>query len=175
MAEDGYVPIATATGSGNPATIDFTGIPAGYGHLVLQGIVGNAASETYGELTVQANADTGTNYCWNRFGMVNGGSIAAHRNDSQPSCYLTQGPGASASTSAYIPFRAYIFGYDNANRYTTFHTHSSYAFSTSYNMNRIWTGLWKDTSTVTSLKLTMAPSVGGFMTISRLSLYGFVK
>ena len=155
MAQEGYVPITTVTGSGNPTYIDITGIPATYAHLCLIGNMASTRAVDYEGFEMQLNGDTGSNYQWQRAGMTFSTTINAYRNTGQSKMYLLDSIGTTVS-STINPIWA-KGGYAST--------------SASYASNKLWSGSWLNTAAVSSMRITAG--TGNFTTTSRLTLYGF--
>ena len=161
MAQEGYFPITTVTGSGNPTYIDITGIPATYAHLCL---IGNMAS-------TRAVDYEGFDQ-WQRAGMTSSTTVNAHRNTGQATMYLLDSIGTSVSSTIIPMVECMIFGYADTSRYTNIWAKGGFAStSASYGSNKLWSGSWLNTAAVSSMRITAG--TGNFTTTSRLTLYGF--
>lgn len=172
MAQDGYFPIATVTGSGNPTYIDITGIPATYAHLCLIGNMASTRAIAFEGFEIQFNGDTGSNYQWQRAGMTNSTTVNAYRNTGQSKMYLLDSIGTSVSSTIDPMVECMIFGYADTSRYTNIWAKGGYAStSASYASNKLWSGSWLNTAAVSSMRITAG--TGNFTTTSRLTLYGF--
>ena len=174
MSKEGWIPITTVTGSGNPASIDITSIPATYAHLCL---IGNMAStratvmESFEMQFGSPSIDTGSNYQWQRLGFSNNTTVNGYRNTGQSSMYLLSSLGTTVSTTTDPMVECMIFGYADTSRYTNIWAKGGYGISTSYGSSKLWVGTWGDTSAVSALRVTAG--TGNFTTTSRLTLYGF--
>jgi hypothetical protein len=172
MAQEGYVPITTVTGSGNPTYIDITGIPATYAHLCLIGNMASTRAVDYEGFEMRLNGDTGSNYQWQRAGMTFSTTINAYRNTGQSKMYLLDSIGTTVSSTINPMVECMIFGYADTSRYTNIWAKGGYAStSASYASNKLWSGSWLNTAAVSSMRITAG--TGNFTTTSRLTLYGF--
>jgi hypothetical protein len=172
MAQEGYFPITTVTGSGNPTYIDITGIPATYAHLCLIGNMASTRAVDYEGFEMQLNGDTGSNYQWQRAGMTFSTTINAYRNTGQSKMYLLDSIGTTVSSTINPMVECMIFGYADTSRYTNIWAKGGYAStSASYASNKLWSGSWLNTAAVSSMRITAG--TGNFTTTSRLTLYGF--
>jgi hypothetical protein len=154
--------IATLTGDGTATSLTFSSIPSSYKHLQIRAITKDTSGE---EVGIRYNGDTGTNY--------------SHH-------YIRSfGPSASGSaTQSRINFMGITISTANVMGATIIDLHD-YASSTKYKTVRAFmgyennssgsiylsSGLWQDTSAVTSLTLL---NIGGvaFTTTTVFSLYG---
>lgn len=154
-----YEPIATTTLSGSQSTIDFTSISASYTDLKLVVV---PITSTAATLRIGFNSDTGTNY--SRTQMDGDGTTA------------TSGRSTSANnialglTSATIPVlqTVDIFSYAGSTNKTTLGF-----FANDYNGSgnvRVNVGLWRSTSAITAINLTL--NTGSFSAGTTATLYG---
>jgi hypothetical protein len=171
MSKEGWIPITTVTGSGNPAYIDITSIPATYAHLCLIGNMASTRATVLEQFEMQLNGDTGSNYQWQRAGITNSTTIAAYRNTGQSQMYLLDSIGSTVATLTNPMVECMIFGYADTSRYTNIWAKGGYSSSGSYGSSKLWSGTWLNTAAVTSLRVTAG--TGNFTTTSRLTLYGF--
>ena len=174
MAQDGYFPITTVTGSGNPSYIDITGIPNTYAHLCLVGSMASTRATVLEQFEINFGSptiDTGSNYQWQRAGFTNNTTVSAYRNTGTAAIYLVDSVGTSVNSLLNAQVECLIFGYADTSRYTNIWAKGGYAYSASYGSSKLWSGTWTDTSEVSSLRVTAGS--GNFTTTSRLTLYGF--
>lgn len=171
MAQDGYFPIATVTGSGNPSYIDITGIPNTYAHLCLVGSMASTRATVLEQFELTFNGDSGTNYQWQRAGFTNNTTVGAYRNASTANMYLVDSVGTSVNSLLNAQVECLIFGYADTSRYTNIWAKGGYAYSGAYGSSKLWSGTWKNTAEVSSLRVIAGS--GNFSTTSRLTLYGF--
>ena len=175
MAKDGYFPITTVTGSGNPSYIDITGIPNTYAHLCLVGSMASTRATVLEQFELNFGSptiDSGMNYQWQRAGFTNSTTVNAHRNATTANMYLLDSVGTSVSSLINGQVECLIFGYADTSRYTNIWAKGGYAgITASHGSSKLWSGTWADTSEVSALRVTAGS--GNFSTTSRLTLYGF--
>jgi|APGre2960657404_1045060.scaffolds.fasta_scaffold91555_2 hypothetical protein len=148
-----YEPIAT-TSFTSVNNLTFTSIPATYTDLY---IVFDAIGTTVTNLSLQFNADTGSNYS-QTYLLGDGSSASSGRNSNQTSAYLT-----AIYTDRTI-CNISIMNYANTTTYKTCLSRlSSAAFQTSATVN-----LWRSTAAITSVKIL---DLGGAIT-GNATLYG---
>ena len=175
MAQDGYFPIKTVTGSGNPSYIDMEDIPNTYAHLCLVGSMASTRATVLEQFELNfgtgGTIDSGSNYQWQRAGFTNNTTVSAYRNTGTAAIYLVDSVGTSVNSLLNAQVECLIFGYADTSRYTNIWAKGGYAYSASYGSSKLWSGTWTDTSEVSSLRVTAGS--GNFSTTSRLTLYGF--
>ena len=160
FAPSSYESIATVTvGGGGAANVEFTSIPATYTHLQIRGIGLITSGDGF---TVQFNSDTGSNYSWHQL-WGNGDVANSNSGATQTFMYMAYGGGSSTAPNAFVTD---ILDYKNTNKYKTIRSLSGNDLNTSGNV-QFWSGNWRSTSAITSLKVT-AP----FNQYSQLALYG---
>jgi len=173
MSKEGWIPITTVTGSGNPASIDITSIPATYAHLCLIGNMASTRATVLEQFTIQLGSpsiDTGSNYQWQRLGMTNNTTVSGWKATGESAMYLIDSVGSSLGNLDPMT-ECMIFGYADTNRYTSIWAKGGYAYNGTYGSSKLWVGNWVDTSAVSALRVTAG--TGNFTTTSRLTLYGF--
>jgi len=157
-----YEPIATTTLGSAAATVSFTSISGSYTDLVLIAIPNSSGGAA--NLQVQVNSDTATNYSMTELGGT--GSVTASSR-------------ASNLTSIRISYYGYVEANNNQNTVMQFQNYSN---STTYktvlarsnnagNGTGATVGLWRSTSAITSIKLTL-DTAGNFASGSTFTLYG---
>ena len=162
-----YESIATTTvGSGGTATITFSSIPSTYQHLQIRGIVRTTSGTNNEDLRIRMNTDTGSNYSRHSF-RGEGASVSAEANASQVYMWLDRAiPGAADIFSGVV---IDILDYANTNKYKTMRGLGGNDRNGS-GIIALSSGLWMNTSAVTSL--TFTPSTGNFAEYSSIALYG---
>ena len=176
MAKEGYFALKTVTGAGNPSYLDMEDIPTTYAHLCLIGNMASTRATVLEQFEINfgtgGTIDSGSNYQWQRAGFTNSTTIAAYRNATTANMYLLDSIGTSVNSLINPMVECLIFGYDDTSRYTNIWAHGGYSSSSSaYGSSKLWSGTWKNTAAVTSLRVTAGS--GNFSTTSRLTLYGF--
>jgi hypothetical protein len=152
-----YEPIATNTVTGSPvSSFTFNSIPGTYTDLifVFQGYV--TAGTT--NLDITFNGDTGTNYS-SMFYFTSGTSITNNR-DINLAAYRSGGIDGTGSV-----YFVDIMGYSNTSANTRMFTRNYWTGGT-----YISTGMWRNTATVTSIRL--APTGSTFGVGTTMTLYG---
>lgn len=159
VAPTAYESIATYTLGTATSTVTFDSIPATFKHLQIRMSLTAAAPA---DTTIRFNGDTGSNY------------------DS----HLQRGTGTTtggyyyADTFAYIMFNigfntsvgiTDILDYTNTNKYTTIRSFTGFNNNGSGEVD-FWSGLWSNTSAISSFVLTAATT--NFSVNSKFALYG---
>lgn len=169
----GFVSIATTTvGSGGSSTVTFSGIPQGYKHLQIRGIVrqntGGGLSNGY--VTTRFNSDSGSNYAYHQLDG-NGSGAFADGGASVTSALAIIALGSGALASAYSPFVCDILDYTNTNKYKTVRAlaGADQNFTNSSGDVYFNSALWMNTSAITQIQFTHTNS---FAEYSSFALYG---
>lgn len=159
-------PIATQLLTTSAASVTFSNIPQGYTHLQLRLFAYNTSgADGYVETYLEFNGDSGSNYA--RHLLRGDGSAAGAFNAvSQTSIRLDNIGTASKPAGAGV---LDILDYTNQNKYKTVRALMGYDQNGSGYIN-LNSGLWMNTSPITSLKITCGNA--SFNTNSRFSLYG---
>ena len=175
FVSNSYESIATVTvGAGGQSTMTFSSIPSTYTHLQLRGLIRNSSAST-GQLDMymRFNGDSGaTKYtAYHLFygqDTTSKGSAASFNQSSIAGAYfLRDGNSANYFTAVIID----IFDYKNTNKFKS--TKSFVGSNPASTVGRIalMGGLWKDTSAITSIDLTVEGG-NNFVQYSQLALYG---
>jgi hypothetical protein len=163
-----YTPIAsTRITNTSTATYTFSSIPNTYTDLYLS-VTGNFTG-TSDVLALRFNGDTGNNYSWIWIGSwVTFSSSGSSVN--QPYMYLDNW-GNGINLSQNVSWRANIQNYANTNVFKTVAYISGNGPTWSNNSaGGIQTGLWRNTSAITSI--TVGATAANFSSNTVLSLYG---
>ena len=148
-----YEPIATQTLGSAVANVDFNSIPATYTDLIL--IISTTST---GDLTLQINSDTGTNYsqtfiyAYSVLGSTIQSNITSH--------WLNYG----ANSGGYLGIMQFL-NYSNT---TTFKSHLLRT-AMGGTATDVISGLWRSTAAINALKCITA---GTFAIGSTFTLYG---
>jgi len=154
-----YEPIATTTLGSDTATVTFSSLGS-YTDIVLICSAKNSSASAGRNLRLELNSDTGSNYS---------------------STYLS-GDGSSASTGGYTSttYLDTVMTISETNFYQVICNFQNYRNATTYKtiltrggsgINvRTSAGLWRSTSAITSIKISM--SADNFVTGSTFTLYG---
>ena len=165
-----YDALATVTvGSTSVATIDFTGIPTGYKHLQLRGIVQNtASSNSSGWLQCRINGDTGSNYTYH-FLSGGGSSASTGAGANQSAMLLGDSVNSGAGASTFAPFIIDVLDYASTSKTKTFRSLTGVE-TNSWGEIYLSSGLWNSTSAVTSISFYTASY--NLKQYSQIALYG---
>jgi len=164
-----YESIATTTvGAGGVSNVTFSSIPGTYKHLQIR-ILANGSTAGDQDLQVQLNSDTGTNYSYHTL-YGNGASAAANAGATQSSMIggwnFAIGTG---SANIYSVAVIDVLEYANTNIYKTIRSLAGQDKNGSGTVG-LFSGNWRSTSAVTSIKLY--PASGNFNQYSSFALYG---
>lgn len=166
-----YELISTVMGNGSSSTITFSSIPATYKHLQIRGIMKQAGGGRNDATTmwIRLNGDTSSAYAWH-FMRANGTGIFAGAGSTSPQIINGYTPGSSQP--GFGPIIIDILDYANTSKTKTLRTTSgSETNDTNFNRVAFESGLWNNTSALTSISLIESLSLG-FSTTTRFSLYG---
>lgn len=144
-------PIATNTLTSNLASgvITFSNIPQTYTDLVIVAVGQGYTSSSYGNLQVQFNGDTGTNYSSTELKEL-GGTVSSSRRSTQSYLFATSFLDAGSGSLLVGTSIINIFNYANTTTHkTTLSRGNIPGFKTEFNA-----GLWRSTAAITSLTLT---------------------
>ncbi len=169
-----YESIATTTvGSGGSASITFSSIPSTYTHLQVRGILQSArATFSRDEYKIRINSDTGNNYAWHNMYGSGTGSVSAG-NESNVSYILGQDVvGSNGWWGATV---VDFLDYTNTNKNKTVRILAALdtngaAVSGFNGAMTFSSGLWRNTSAITSITFT-ATNVN-WNQYTQLALYG---
>lgn len=153
-----YEPIATTTLGSAQASFSFTSIPGTYTDLVAV-----VVASTVGNLKIEFNSDTGTNYS-NTVVYGDGTSALSGRNSNSTGLLF----GTTASTVGKGVNLYYFMNYSNT---TTYKTALSRGNDLDAGLVRADVGLWRSTSAITSIKF-ISNLGSNLATGSTFTLYG---
>ena len=163
-----YESIATATLTGNQATVTFSSIPSGYKHLQIRSLARTSDVTSDANASLRFNNDTGSNYWWHI--LYGDGSSAL---SSQPGALVTSLPahpvrvtGASSSASIFGVGVCDILDYADTNKNKTVRTLTGHDQNGS-GIVILGSGLWSNTGAITSIQIS-----GNFVQYSSFALYG---
>lgn len=166
-----YESIQTFTvGSGGDSSITFNSIPSGYKHLQLRVAVRTNRSGGDDSVSVRFNGDTGSSYTWHGL-YGTGSSVGSQASTSQTAAtilgeVLSDTQLANTFTVGIVD----ILDYTNTSKNTTLRSLNG-VDGNGYGQMRLHSGLWLNTSAITSL--TVKPDYGTlFVQHSSLALYG---
>jgi hypothetical protein len=157
-------------GSGGQSSITFSSIPSTYKHLQIRGIARSTASGTGNqELLMRYNGSSSNYYRMHQMygdGSAAFASVASGANDNIPFFMPTAGTTANSFGTAVID----ILDYTNTNKNKTFRSLNGLDFNGS-GFLIFRSGLWMDTSAISSISLT-ADASGTIAQYSSFALYG---
>lgn len=161
-----YTPIATQTISGSSvASVTFSSIPSTYTDLILVAQLKTAS--TAGDLVMQFNSDTGTNY--SRTVLYGTGSAAGSSRESSVAQITIDNYGTPSSTEAAMDI-IQIMNYANTTTYKTVLARANKAGSGV----DATVGLWRSTSAINSILLKVITNTVNIAVDSTFTLYGIV-
>ncbi len=152
-----YTPIATTTTSGNANTVTFNSF-SGYTDLIM---IMNFSLSTNAEVYIRFNSDTGSNYS-RTYLEGNGSSASSARNTNSTTINIL---GRSSQMVNIINFMNYANTSTYKNVLARFSSPSEIVGSE--------IGLWRSTSAITSIELSL--SSGNFTNGSVITLYGILS
>ncbi len=182
-AELAFESIATASISGSSGEITFSNIPSGFKHLQIRSRAKTTYDDSFNSILtvkVQFNSDTTSGnyvYHWIAAERNSGGTLSRGSNNSLIYGNVNHLTGAYASQNGSGISNVFainvldILDYSNTNKFKTTrlitgdsHNHVGNQFV------GMWSGLWRSTSAITSIKLFV--DAGNFITNSAFALYG---
>jgi hypothetical protein len=156
--------IATVSvGGGGAADVEFTSIPATFTHLQIRGI---ALTSTGANLKMTLNSDTGSNYSWHQLGG-DGSAAFAGAGATQAFMYVGYCAGTASTPEALA---IDLLDYANTNKYKTLRTLEGNDINGAGGYVTLWSGNWRNTNAVTSIKVF--PQSGTFSQYTQFALYG---
>lgn len=165
-----YEPIKTEILSSTSSSVTLDSIPQTYTDLVL---ICSTRASTNGlyddEFGMRFNADTGANYSRIRI-LGDGSSVSSLRATGEDKMYGGFHPKSTDSASVFSPTIYHILSYTNTNMFKTVYIKGNNERSSAGQVIASAT-LWRSTSAITSLNLTLG-SGGSFAIGSSFSLYG---
>lgn len=169
-------PIATQLLGSSQASVTFNNIPQGYTHLQLRGIARCNAGNQIQQMGIQFNGDTGNNYAFHAL-LGDGGSASSFGTASTNAFYMERLTYSVQTSGVFSAFVIDILDYTNQNKYKTSRVLGGYDNNGggSYpGRVALGSGLWMNTSPITSLTLINANTGGtfNFVANTRFSLYG---
>jgi hypothetical protein len=172
------IPIATVTvGSGGQASVEFTSIPQYYEHLQIRGI-GRSSQIADGTnyIFLKFNGSSQTEYAYHD--LVGTGASAGSSATANSTLILAgQLPRANLLANSFGANIIDILDYSNTNKNKTVRCLTGVDYNGLSNSQpgyiRLQSGLWINTSTVTSIQLTSES--GNFTQYSHFALYGIKR
>lgn len=156
-----YTSIATTTLSTNTATVTFNSF-SGYTDLILIANVKNPGAGA-GFIQIRFNSDSGSNYSWTQ---LQGDTSTANSSRASNQTYLKPGIVGNSSQN-FTTNIIQIMNYSNTTINKTILSKIAWEEAV---VTRI--GLWKSTSAITSITLTVDAGSAEYITGSTFTLYG---
>ena len=153
-----YEPIATTTLGSAAASITFSTISGAYTDLVL--IMNGKNTVAFDNWRLTLNNDTGSNYSYTYL-LGNGSAASSGRGSNATPMYIGGIPSSDFGTNI-----AHINNYSNTTTYKTVISRASSAT----NDAAAWVNLWRSTSAITRIDLTL--NADNFNTGCVATLYG---
>lgn len=169
--ENSFFSIDTQTvGAGGAANIEFTNIPQTYTHLQLRGIARFTGASVETNMRIQFNNDTSSVYT-NHLVIGNGSSAGSGNDINIAYSIINSSPNGNATASIFSANIIDILDYTNTNKFKTMKNLTGWDHNGGINNSvGLWSGLWRSTNAITSIKLT--PGSGNFAQYSSFALYG---
>lgn len=164
-----YESIASATGTGSSGTITFSSIPSTYVSLQIRFIGRVTNADTADNLFLRFNSDSGSNYAWH---YLEGDGGTATASGAVTQTRILSGRVSAANATAGIVGAGVIdiHNYASTTQNKTVRVFTGLDRNGSGNV-RMDSGLWINTSAVTSIQLTNGSGTN-FTTDSVFALYG---
>ena len=159
--------ISTQVLTSSAASVTFSSIPATYKHLQIRMVTKTGAAFTDQWAFMQMNSDTGSNYAYHRI-QGNGGSVFSNSGTSRTNMIVSLQSTSRDSNLGWSVAIADLLDYSSASKNTTMRSLTGMVDAA--NLIGLYSGLWMNTATVSSLNLF--PESGSWLTGSRFSLYG---
>lgn len=160
--------IATASGTGSSNTITFSSIPGTYQHLQIRIFASSDYGSASRSLFVRLNGDTGSNYVRHKLNGDGSAATASAQTSQTSAGNLTVAGGADSNILS--PAIIDIHDYASTTKNKTLRMFSGFDNNSSSGRINLDSGLWLNTSAVTSLSIFLAD--GNWTTTSTFALYG---
>jgi len=161
--EGAYDALATINLSTSTASITFSGVPSGYKHLQLRISALGDTSTAY-DVIMRFNSDSTTNYNWHR--IFGNGSTVGAGNSASSNMYIA---GDGARTTYPLASVIDVLDYNNNQKNKTTRILTGWDYNGS-GVITLWSGLWRSTSPVTSINISVV--ISNFAAGSTFALYG---
>ncbi len=157
----------------NTATVTFSSIPATYQHLQIRIMSRCTRGAANGNLILNINSDTGTNYAYHDL-SGDGTSATASGSATQARMDLSRSPGTSVTADIFAGTIIDIHDYANTSKNKTVRSFFGYDNNSAVTLGNVGlrSGVWLSTNAVTTLAFTSASS-SSFTAGSTFALYGF--
>ena len=162
-----YEKIATNTLGSTASIVTFSSIPSTYTDLIIIASVGsNNDAQVF---SCRINSDTGTNYSVTQL-LGDGASAYSSRESSQTKLNISKGIGVTTTTGGMVVISNFL-NYSNATTYKTVLSRVGESVGT-YLGTAATVGLWRSTSAITAIELSLNNGIATFNTGSSFTLYG---
>jgi hypothetical protein len=160
---------SSAVGSGGASSIDFTSISSSYNNLLILISVRRTSSTGTGQLAMQINGDTGSNYIYKLIEGT-GTGVGAGSSSSSTQLRIGQAEPSNFTSDTFSSTSVLIPNYKGSN-FKSVNTDSSSENNASESYNMFTANRWSSTSSITSISIF--PAAGGnFAQYSTAYLYG---
>ena len=167
-AAGAYELISSTVLTGSAATVSFSGIVGTYKHLQIRYTARSADNGTFPDLKMNFNSDTGTNYSYHRLRGYGSGVDSGYWT-STAAIVVGNASKTSTTTNSFNAGVIDILDYASTAKNKTTKTLAGHT-ADGYDDIRLASGLWVNTSAVSSIQFTL--SSGNIAANSRFSLYG---
>jgi hypothetical protein len=163
--------IATTTLSTNTATITFSSISATYQHLQIRILGRCTRGATSGNIRMQINSDTGTNYSFHEL-YGTGSAVSATGSASATQTDIGRAPGTTITdTNIFGVVITDIQDYASTTKNKTVRSFYGYDSNSTNGEVGFRSGVWLSTSAITSISLFPASSTN-WVSGTTIALYG---
>jgi hypothetical protein len=175
-----FFKIATVTAAGGETSLSFTSIPSTYNSLQIRGIYRSNTSIGY-QVAMTFNSDTGNNYASHGlYGNVTANTVTTDNRTSNPFATVQSAtPVSTDIASAYGGFITDIIDYASSSKNKTLKMLLGSSINNTTGTGTgtggaiaLGSGLWINTSAITSIQLTFTNSSTTWATGSTFTLYG---
>jgi hypothetical protein len=169
-----YDALATATVSSATTSVVFAGIPSGYKHLQVRGLIrSDKSADTNADLYLYLNGDTATSSYTRHY--LRGNGTAASSLGFAASAFPVAGeaPAASSPTNAFGATIIDILDYASTSKFKNVRTLHGDEQSSGTTQNNVYltSSSWLNTNSVTTLTFALQASTN-FVVNSTFALYG---
>jgi hypothetical protein len=140
-----------------------------YEHLQIRGTIRTTNAQAFGSLSLRLNGDTGSNYIVHELFAATTTSSSRTSGTTTSMLDIAQGTGANNDSNAFGGFVIDLLDVYSTSKNKTARSLTGRSVTTNPRIS-LFSGLWVNTASVTSL--TLLPNGGNILTGSRLTLYG---
>lgn len=168
-----YDALATVTvPSGGAASVTFAGIPQGYKHLQIRGISKSTNTGTQPVVWLNFNGDTGANYTRHEvIGYNSAASSYGAGNNTWAGYFISTGTTGLYDANIFGAGIIDILDYANTSKNKTIKSLTGMDTNNIYGYVGLTSGVWLNTSAITSITLTSSASAN-IAQYSSFALYG---